>query len=83
VIKTVEIYVSPAGRKGVGRAVASVYLSDRDPEYLRMEVLSCPLCDRSIADLGAIPQPIGGWPDVLLLICDRGFHRVDESRPAI
>jgi hypothetical protein len=82
-IKTVEIYVSPPGRKDVGRAIASTYLSDRDPEYLRMESLTCSICNQSLADLGAIPQPLGGWPDVLLLVCDLGFHRLDELRPAI
>jgi hypothetical protein len=75
--KTVELYVRSAQDPKTAHPLATTYLGEKNKAY-STEFLSCPCCEHFIADLGSIRQPAGGWPDVLFLICDLGFHRVDE-----
>jgi hypothetical protein len=74
--KTVELYVRSAQDPKSAYPLATTYLAESQKEY-STQFLSCPCCGNPTADLGAIRQPADGWPDVLFLICDFGFHRLD------
>jgi hypothetical protein len=74
--KTVEVYVRSAQHPRTVRPLTSTYLGDKDREY-SIKSLSCPSCGHPFADLATIRQHAGGWPDVLSVICDLGFHRLE------
>jgi hypothetical protein len=77
--KAVELYVRSAEEPKRAYALGSTFLGGEDREYPRTDLLSCGICTRATVDLAPLRQPLGGWPDVVILICDHGLHRLDES----
>jgi hypothetical protein len=77
--KSVEFYVRSAEESSKAFALGSTYMSGSEREHSWAGTLTCRICGRVMIDLPPIEQPEGGWPDVVLLICDEGFHRLHES----
>jgi len=79
VTRNVEFYVRTTDVPPKAYALGSNYLSGSDLESSWPGTLACRICGRFMIDLPPIQQPKGGWPDVVVLICDDGIHRPDES----
>jgi hypothetical protein len=77
VTKSVEFYVRTTEVPPKAFALGSSYLSGSDPENSWPGTLRCRICDRFMVDLPPIQRPEGGWPDVVVVICDDGVHRLD------
>ncbi len=73
--KLVEFYVRSGPDPKKAQAIATAYLSSKHQEF-SLASRACPFCD---GDLGSLPQPSDGWPDVVSLICDLGFHRLEKA----
>ena len=78
VTKTVEFYVRTTKDPAKAYALGSTYMSERDREHSWPGTLTCRVCDRVMIDLPPIEQPESGWPDVVVLLCDDGAHRLEE-----
>jgi hypothetical protein len=75
--KNVEFYVRTAKEAPKGFALGSSHMSGSDRESSWAGTLTCRICDRVMIDLPPIEQPPAGWPDVIVLVCDDGRHKVD------
>ncbi len=71
--KLVEFYVRSGPDPKKAHAIATAYLGPNHQNY-SLAARLCPFCD---GELESIQQPANGWPDVVSLICDLGFHRLD------
>jgi hypothetical protein len=78
ITKSVEFYVRSAEEPPRAYALGSSYVSGSDLEHSWAGTLTCRICGRVMIDLPPIERPEGGWPDVVVLICDDGLHRLDE-----
>jgi hypothetical protein len=77
--KTVEFYIHSAqGAKAV-YPIATTDIDEQAEAYSRPTPWSCPFCRQLMQDLAAIRRPSPAWPEVMVLVCDQGEHRVEAS----